>query len=182
MTKNIYVASYASIYRSSYFLYIMHVKIIGNRNFHYDSSTTACKRCRCRYRDGQNGYACPPPLLGHRRDAPSISSPHSITDIPEIPPRPMTNVHADANAENARRCGHGHAVVGMATPPRYARCHRPPRGLSLCYHTPLAPIYTRQKGETLVFSTLLTFMSDTICQSVEVVVDVLDHFFSSLHG
>jgi hypothetical protein len=25
-------------------------------------------------------------------------------------------------------------------------------------------------------------MSDTVSQSVEVVVDVLDHFFSSLHG
>jgi hypothetical protein len=75
-----------------------------------------------------------------------------------------------------------HAVVGMATPARYAGRHRPPRGLSLRHHTPLAPIYIRQKGETLVFSTLLTFVSDTVIQSVEVVVDVLDHFFSSLHG
>jgi hypothetical protein len=33
-----------------------------------------------------------------------------------------------------------------------------------------------------VFSTLLAFLSDTVSQSVEVVVDVLDHFFSSLHG
>jgi hypothetical protein len=29
---------------------------------------------------------------------------------------------------------------------------------------------------------LLAFVSDTVSQSVEVVVDVLDHFFSSLHG
>jgi hypothetical protein len=75
-----------------------------------------------------------------------------------------------------------HAAVGIATPPRYARRHRPPQGLSLCHHTSLAPIYTRQKGETVVFSTLLAFMSDTVNQSVEVVIDVLDHFFSSLHG
>jgi hypothetical protein len=74
-----------------------------------------------------------------------------------------------------------HAAVGTATLPHYAGCHRPPRGLSLCHHTPLAPIYTRQKGKTLVFSILLAFMSDTISQSVEVIVDVLDHFFSSLH-
>jgi hypothetical protein len=75
-----------------------------------------------------------------------------------------------------------HAAVGMATPPRYAGCHRPPQGLSYRHHTPLAPIYTGQKGKTLVFSILLAFMSDTVSQSVEVVVDVLDHFFSSLHG
>ena len=75
-----------------------------------------------------------------------------------------------------------HAVVGTATPTRYAGRHRPPRGLSLRHHTLLAPTYTRQKGETLVFSTLLTFMSDIVSRSVEVVVDVLDHFFSSLHG
>jgi hypothetical protein len=75
-----------------------------------------------------------------------------------------------------------HAAVGTAMPPRYARRHRPSRGLSLCHHTPLAPIYTCQKGETLVFSTLLVFMSDTVSQSVEVIVDVLDHFFSSLDG
>jgi hypothetical protein len=75
-----------------------------------------------------------------------------------------------------------HTAVGTATPPRYARHHRPLRGLSLCHHTPLAPIFTRQKGETLVLSTLLAFVSDTVSQSVEVIVDVLDHFFSSLHG
>jgi hypothetical protein len=75
-----------------------------------------------------------------------------------------------------------HAVVGTATPPRYDGRHRPPRGLSLRHHTPLAPIYTRQKGETLVFSTLLAFVSDIVSQSVEVVIDILDHFFSSLHG
>ena len=75
-----------------------------------------------------------------------------------------------------------HAAVGTAMPPRHAGRHTPPRGLSLRHHTPLAPIYTRQKGETLVISTLLVFMSDTVSQSVEVVVDVLDHFFSSLHG
>jgi hypothetical protein len=62
-----------------------------------------------------------------------------------------------------------HAAVGTATPPRYAGRHREPRGLSL-------------RQETLVFSTLLAFVSDTVSQSVEVVVDVLDHFFSSLHG
>jgi hypothetical protein len=75
-----------------------------------------------------------------------------------------------------------HAAVGMVTPPRYAGRHRPPQGLSLRHHTPLALIYTHQKGETLVFSTLLAFVSDTVSQSVEVVIDVLDHFFSSLHG
>jgi hypothetical protein len=75
-----------------------------------------------------------------------------------------------------------HAAVGTTTPPRYAGCHKPPRVLFLCHHTPLAPIYTRQKGETLVFSTLLAFVFDTISQNVEVIVDVLDHFFSSLHG
>jgi hypothetical protein len=75
-----------------------------------------------------------------------------------------------------------HAAVGTAMPPRYAGYHRPPRGLSLRHHTPLAPIYTRQKGETLVFATLLVFVSDTASQSVEVIIDVLDHFFSSLHG
>jgi hypothetical protein len=74
-----------------------------------------------------------------------------------------------------------HAAVGTATPPCYAGRHRPLRGLSLRHHTLLAPIYTHQKGETLVFSTLLMFVSDTISQSVEIVVDVLDHFFSSLH-
>jgi hypothetical protein len=75
-----------------------------------------------------------------------------------------------------------HAAVGTAMPPRYAGRHRPPRGLSLRHHTPLAPIYTRQKGEALVLSTLLAFVFDTVSQSVEVVVNVLDHFFSSLHG
>ena len=106
---------------------------------------------------------------------PSIPSPHSITDTPEIPPRPMTNVHADANAEHARRCGHSHAAPLCWTPQTTARSFpSPPHSL--------APIYTRQKGETLVFSTLLAFVSDTVSQSVEVVVDVLDHFFSSLHG
>jgi hypothetical protein len=75
-----------------------------------------------------------------------------------------------------------HAAVGTVTPPRYAGRHRPLRGLFLRHHTPLAPIYTRQKGETLLFSTLLVFVSDTVSQSVEVVVDILDHFFSSLHG
>jgi hypothetical protein len=75
-----------------------------------------------------------------------------------------------------------HAAMGTATPLRYAGRHRPPRGLSLRHHTLLAPIYTRQKEETLVFSTLLTFMSDSVSQSVEVVIAVLDHFFSSLHG
>src|SRR4051794_39160691 len=75
-----------------------------------------------------------------------------------------------------------HAAVGTAMPPFYAGRHRPPRGLSLRRHTPLAPIYTHQKGETLVFSTLLASVSDTVSQSVEVVVDVLDHFLSSLHG
>ena len=73
-------------------------------------------------------------------------------------------------------------IMGTATPPRYAGRHRPPRDLSLRHHTPLAPIYTRQKGETLVFSTLLAFVSDTVSQSFEVVVDVVDHFFPSLHG
>jgi hypothetical protein len=29
---------------------------------------------------------------------------------------------------------------------------------------------------------LLAFVSDTVSQSVEVLADVLDHFFSSLHG
>jgi hypothetical protein len=29
---------------------------------------------------------------------------------------------------------------------------------------------------------LRAFVSDTVSQSVEVVVDVLDYFFSSLHG
>jgi hypothetical protein len=53
---------------------------------------------------------CSPPLLGHHWDAPSISSAHSSTDTPEIMPRPMTNVHADANAKHARRYGHGHAA------------------------------------------------------------------------
>jgi hypothetical protein len=76
----------------------------------------------------------------------------------------MTNVHADANAEHARRCGHGHAAPLCWTPQTTAL------------------IYTRQKGETLVFSTLLAFVSDTVSQSIEVIVDVLDHFFSSLHG
>jgi hypothetical protein len=75
-----------------------------------------------------------------------------------------------------------HAAVGTATPPCYAGHHRPPIGLSLHHHTSLAPIYTSQKGETLVFSTLIMFVSDTVSQSVEVVVDVLDHFFSSMHG
>jgi hypothetical protein len=75
-----------------------------------------------------------------------------------------------------------HAAVGMATPLSYAGHHRPPRGLSFRHHTPLAPIYTRQKGETLVFSTLFAFVSDTVSQSVEVIIDVLDYFFSSLHG
>jgi hypothetical protein len=74
-----------------------------------------------------------------------------------------------------------HAAVGTATPPRYAGRHIPPLGLSLQHHTPLAPIYTCQKGEILVFSTLLVFVSDIVSQSVEVVVDVLDHFFSSMH-
>ena len=75
-----------------------------------------------------------------------------------------------------------HAAVGTAMPPRYAGRHRPPRKMERRHHTPLAPIYTRLKGDTLVFSTLLTSVSDTISQSVEIVVDVLDHFFSSLHG
>jgi hypothetical protein len=75
-----------------------------------------------------------------------------------------------------------HAAVGTAMSPRYAGRHRPSRGLSLHHHTPLAPIYTRQKGEILVFSTLLMFVFDTVSQSVEVIVDILDHFFSSLHG
>jgi hypothetical protein len=75
-----------------------------------------------------------------------------------------------------------HAAVDTATPPRNAGRHRPLRGLSLHHHTPLAPIYTCQKGETLVFSTLLAFVFDTVSQSVEVIVDVLNHFFSSLHG
>jgi hypothetical protein len=75
-----------------------------------------------------------------------------------------------------------HVAMGTDTPPRYAGRHRPPRGLSLRHHTPLAPIYIRQKGETLVLSTLLAFMSVTVNQSVKVIVDVLDHFFSSLHG
>ena len=74
-----------------------------------------------------------------------------------------------------------HAAVGTAMPPRYDGRHRPPRGLSLRHHTPLAPIYTRQKGETLVFSTFLAFMSDIVSQSVQFVVDVLDHFFSFWH-
>ena len=75
-----------------------------------------------------------------------------------------------------------HAAVGTATPTSYAGRHRPPRGLSLRHHTLLAPTYTRQKGETLVFSTLLAFVSDTVSQSFEVAVDVVDHFSSSLHG
>jgi hypothetical protein len=118
---------------------------------------------------------CSLPLLGHRRDAPSIPSPHSITNTPEIPPRPMMNVHADANAEHARRYGHGHAAPLCWTPQTTARSF-PSQPHNL------APIYTCQKGETLVFSTLLAFVSDTVSQSVEVIVDVLDHFFSSLHG
>jgi len=145
MTKNIYVASYASIYRSSYFLYIMHVKIIGNRNFHYDSSNTASKRCRCRYRHGQNGDAYSPPLLGHRRDAPSILSPHSITDTPEISPRPMTNVHADANAEHARRCGYGHAAPLCWTPQTIARSFPSPP------HSPSTYLYTPERRDTSFF-------------------------------
>ena len=87
----------------------------------------------------------------------------------------MPNVHAEANAEHARRCGYGHATPSIGR-------HRPPRGLSLRHHTPLAPIYPRQKRETLVLSPLLAFMSDTVCQSVEVAVDILHHFFSSWHG
>jgi hypothetical protein len=142
MTKNIYVASYASIYRSSYFLYIMHVKIIGNRNFHYDSSTTASKRYRCRYQHGQNGYACSPPLLGHRQDAPSIPSPHSNTGTPEIPPRPMTNVHADANVEHARRCGHGHAAPLCWTPQTTARSFPSPP------HSPSTHLYMPERRGT----------------------------------
>ena len=75
-----------------------------------------------------------------------------------------------------------HAAVGTAMPPRYAGRHRPPRKMERRHHTPLAPIYTRQKGETLVFSTLLAFVSDTVSQTVQVVVDVLDHFFSFWHA
>ena len=75
-----------------------------------------------------------------------------------------------------------HAAVGTATPPRSAGRHTPPRGFPLRHHTPLAPIYTRQKGEILVLSTLLAFVSDTVSQSVQVVIDVLDHFFSFWHA
>ena len=82
-------------------------------------------------------------------------------------PRPMPNMHA---------------TVGTAMPPRSNGRHRPPRGISLRHHTHLARIYPRHKGETLVLSILLAFVSDTVVQSVEVVVDVYDHFLSSWHG
>jgi hypothetical protein len=120
----------------------MHVKIIGNHNFHHDSSTIATKRCRCRYRHGQNGYACSPPLLGHRRDAPLILSPHSITDTPEIPLRPMTNVHTDANAKHARRCGHGHAARLCWTPQTNARSFPSPP------YSPSTHLYMPERRDT----------------------------------
>jgi hypothetical protein len=120
----------------------MHVKIKGNRNFHHDSSTIASKRCRCRYRYGQNGYACLPPLLGHRRDAPSIPSPYSITDTPEIPPRPITNIYADTNAKHARRYGHGHAAPLCWTPQTTARSVPSPP------HSPSTHLSTLERGDT----------------------------------
>ena len=75
-----------------------------------------------------------------------------------------------------------HAAVGTAMPPRSIGRHRPPRGISLRHHTHLARIYPRHKGETLVLTILIAFVSDTVSQSVEVVVDVYDHFLSSWHG
>ena len=87
-------------------------------------------------------WLCSPPLLGHRRNAPWILSPHSITDTPKIPPRPMTNVHDDANAEHARRCGHDHAAPLCWTPQTTARSfHLPP-------HSPSTHLYTPERRDT----------------------------------
>src|SRR4051812_26915646 len=85
---------------------------------------------------------CSTPLLGHRRDAPSIQSPCSITDTPEIPPRPMPNVHADANAEHASRRGHGHAAPLCWTPQTTASSFPSPS------HSHSTHIYTPERRDT----------------------------------
>ena len=74
--------------------------------------------------------------------APSIPSPHSITDTPEIPPRPMPNVHANANAEHARRYGHGHATPLCWMPQTTARSFPSPP------HSPSTHLYTPERRDT----------------------------------
>src|SRR4051812_6269561 len=87
-------------------------------------------------------WLCTPPLLGHRRDPPSIPSPHLITDTPEIPPRPMPNIHADANAEHTCRCGHGHATPLCWMSQTTARSFPSPP------HSPSTHLYTPERRDT----------------------------------
>jgi hypothetical protein len=85
---------------------------------------------------------CSLPLLGHHRDAPSIPSSHSITDTLEIPPRPMTNVYANANAEHASHCGHGHPALLCWMPQTIARSFPSPP------HSPSTHLYTLERRDT----------------------------------
>jgi hypothetical protein len=56
-------------------------------NFHHDSSTTASKRCRCRYRHGQNGY-------GHDHTAPLCWTPQTTARSFPLPPHsPSTHLY-----------------------------------------------------------------------------------------